>query len=115
MRVGTRKSVVLAQPSHLFACDLRERGSRFRIRRHQAFALSLASACIRRHQTFALSPVRDASACIRRHQAFALSPVRERRIRVCKEAPGFRPGPRVSDSNSRYSKLDNFQGVRVSK
>ena len=31
--------------------------------------------------------------CISRHQAFALAPVSERRFRVYKEAPGFRPGP----------------------
>jgi hypothetical protein len=39
---------------------------------------------------------RDASARMRRHQAF--DPVRERRFRVYKEAPGFRPGPRERET-----------------
>ena len=36
-----------------------------------------------------------AAECKRKHQAVALAPVRERRCRVYKQAPGFRPGPRV--------------------
>jgi len=48
---------------------------------------------------------RDASACIRRHQASAVAPVksrvlRERRFRVYKEAPGFRPGPRTGQCHT---------------
>jgi len=44
---------------------------------------------------------RDASACIRKHQAFALAPVRERRFRVYKEAPGFRPAPHERETLPR--------------
>ena len=50
---------------------------------------------------------RDASACIRRHQAFRPSPrVRESRFRVYKEAPGFRPGPRVVTRGERAGRVE---------
>jgi hypothetical protein len=57
------------------------------------------------------------AACVLRHRAVALPPVREKRFRVYREAPGFRPGQGVRERrfNVYYEEAPGFRPGPVTR